>query len=235
MKLVADYRRGIIRCTNIHDLTQGAIPHFCMWDVCLGELANAALVNAVAHPVDVEHRLLPHPALPQKAGLDKDLLLPHADNNVARKDCCAAPIRMLLTGATTIAPVCPHNIHNNTRRMCEGRRILGVRLLRCFLGFDAASDDGMGDAGCFALTMAPHIAHSNAVHLFSAQVQVLHCQRWREAASMVEGCVSCVHSLFAPCALAGTGCTINHTQAKTGHVGDRRKALLNARKPVALF
>ena len=46
---------------------------------------------------------------------------------------------------------------------------------------------------------------------------------------MVEGYVSCVNSLFVPCALAGTGCAINHTQAEPGHVGDRRKALLNKR------
>ena len=58
------------------------------------------------------------------------------------------------------------------------------------LGFDAtASDDGTGDAGRFARTTAPHITHSTAVHLFAAKVQVLHCQRLREEASMVEGVV----------------------------------------------
>jgi hypothetical protein len=105
-----------------------------------------------------------------------------------------------------------------------------------FLGFDAtASGDGTSDAGRFARTTALHIAQSNAAHFFSAQVQVLHCQRWREEASMVEGCVSCVNSLFVPGALAGTGCTINDTQAEPGQVGDRRKALFNTRTSVALY
>jgi hypothetical protein len=67
-----------------------------MWDLRLGEEADAAPVNAVAHPVDGERHLLPHPALPQKAGLDEDLLLPDADNDVAREDRCTAPIKMLL-------------------------------------------------------------------------------------------------------------------------------------------
>jgi hypothetical protein len=79
-----------------------------------------------------------------------------------------------------------------------------------FLGFDATSDDGTGNAGRFARTTAPHIAQSTAAHLFSAQVQVLHCQRWQEEASMVEGCVSCVHSLFVPSALAGSGDWVRH-------------------------
>ncbi len=58
------------------------------------------------------------------------------------------------------------------------------------------------------------------------------CKRrppWRSS------CVSCVHSLFVPCALVGPGYAINCTQAQPGHVGDCQKALLNARTPVALF
>ena len=52
---------------------------------------------------------------------------------------------------------------------------------------------------------------------------------------MVEGCVSCGKALFVRCALAGPGCAINRTQAKPTHVGDRPKALPNARMSVALY
>ena len=63
---------------------------------------------------------VPHPAPPQKVVLDKDLLLSDANNDVICEDHHTAPVRMLLTEAPTIAPVCPHDVHNNTRRMCVG-------------------------------------------------------------------------------------------------------------------
>ncbi len=73
---------------------------------------------------------VPHHALPQKVVLDEDLLFSDANNDVVCEDRRAAPIRMLLAGAPAIAPVRPHDIHNNTRRMCGGRRNLGGSLLR---------------------------------------------------------------------------------------------------------
>jgi hypothetical protein len=110
VKLAAEAQRGIIRHTDEHNLTQGAIPQLRVWDVHLAEEADATSVDAIAHPVDGERRLLFHPALPQKVVLNEDLLLPDADDDIVRKDGLAAAIRMLLAGAPTIAPVCPHDI-----------------------------------------------------------------------------------------------------------------------------
>ena len=124
--LAADGLRRIVRCTNEDDLTQGAVPQLCVWDVRLAEEANATAVDAITHQVDGERRLLFHPAppllfhpappllfhpaLPQKVVLNKDLLLPDADDDVIREDRRAAAIRMLLAGAPAITFVCPHDI-----------------------------------------------------------------------------------------------------------------------------
>ncbi len=145
-----------------------------MWDVHLGEEADTALVDAVAHPVDGEHRLLLHLPLPQKAVLDKDLLLLDADDDVICEDRHAAGVRVLLAGAPTITPVHPDNIYDNSRRMRGRRRILGGRLLlrRCCLPrqlawlWTTAAEAGTGDARCFTHKAAPHILHSTAAHLF---------------------------------------------------------------------
>ena len=59
--------------------------------------------------------------------------------------------------------------------------------LNTLLGLLAtATEAGMGNAGRFARTVAPHIWHSTAAHVFSARkVQVLHCQRLLEKDAMV--------------------------------------------------
>jgi len=48
-----------------------------------------------------------------------------------------------------------------------------------------AMEAGMGDAGRLALTAALHIRHSTSAQVFSANRQVLHCQRLPEEEAMV--------------------------------------------------
>jgi hypothetical protein len=91
-----------------------------------------ASVNAVTHPVDGEGNLLSHLTLAQKEVLDEDLLLLDADDDIVSENRCAAAIRVLLTGASSITPVCPNNVNNHAGQMHGGkRRILGGRLVLC--------------------------------------------------------------------------------------------------------
>ncbi len=158
----------------------------------------------------------PHPALPQKVVLDKDLLLLDANDDVIREDRCAAPVRMLLAGAPTIGPgLSPwHPQQHQTDVWGEEE-----------LGGEASS------LPCSALMqrrrtmewVTPGASHGRRHRTSRTQPQRTYfwhkckccttrgCERrppwW-------SGCVSCVHSLFVPCPLVGPGCTIYRTQAE---------------------
>ena len=151
-----------------------------------------ASVDAVAHPVDGERRLLLHLPLPQKALLDEDLLLSDAPfpKRQSLTRICSFRMRMTMSSARTAMPQasgcslqeCPRSplfVPTTSAMMPEGCVggggswgggffFAAAVFLDSLLGFEAmATEAGTGNAGCFAHTAEPHILHSTTAYLFS--------------------------------------------------------------------
>ena len=86
-------------------------------------------VDAVAHPVDGECRLLLHLTFPRLEILHQNLLFSDATDGIVHEDRRAADVKVLLTGTPTITLICPDNVQDHTRRMHEGMLVLGGKLL----------------------------------------------------------------------------------------------------------
>jgi len=116
-----------------------------MWDICPGEEADTTVVDAIAHPVDGECRLLLHLTFPRLEILHQNLLFSDGNDGIVHENRRATGVKVLLTEAPTITPICPENVQDHTGWMHGGMLVLGggffamATFLDSLLGFDGTA------------------------------------------------------------------------------------------------